>query len=241
MGMTRLGLHRSTAVGFILALALASACGGSSPPPSSAPAEAPSRAAPSPPPAAEAEPAAEASPAPSAPESEAASSEAAPASPPPEPEGPGPRQAPSAILGTPNGAFVIDYNASAPKATAEKTCSAEASEDAAKKHECMQKARASFVADVLRFKKSAQGKWTWTVYQRKGSSLPEVYKADIDLSEEGKASIKMKIKGGSQGTPPLFSQSRQGVISFPNDYSINVEDPKHGHLVYDAKVGLVGD
>ena len=50
----------------------------------------------------------------------------------------------------------------------------------------------------------------------------------------------MKIKGG-QGTPPLFSQTRQGVISFPNEYSITVEDSKHGHLVYDAKVGLVGD
>jgi hypothetical protein len=238
MGMIRLSLQTSTSAGVALAILLASACGGSSPPPTSAPAEPPSRATPSPPPAPETEPA-EASPAPSAAESEAAP---APASePPPEPEGTGPRSAPSAILGTPNAAFIIDYNSSAPKATAEKTCEAEAGEDAAKKYECMQKARASFVADVLRFKKSAQGKWTWIVYQRKGSSLPEVYTADIDLTDEGKASIKMKIKGGSKGAPPLFSATRQGVISFPNDYSITVEDPKHGHLVYDAKVGLVGD
>jgi hypothetical protein len=239
MGMIRFFLHMSASAGVACAILLASACGGSSPPPSSASAEPPSHAAPSPPPPPETEPATEASPAPSAAESEAPP---APASEPaPEPEGPGPRSAPSAILATPNAAFIIDYNASAPKATADKTCEAEAGEDAAKKHECMQKARESFVADVLRFKKSAQGKWTWTVYQRKGSSLPEVYKADIDLTDEGKGSIKMKIKGGSKGAPPLFSATRQGVISFPNDYSITVEDPKHGHLVYDAKVGLVGD
>jgi hypothetical protein len=155
----------------------------------------------------------------------------------PEPE---PRQAPTAILGAPNAAFVLDYNASGLRDAAEKACAPETA-DAAKRQECLQKARASFVADVLRFKKTAQGKWRWTIYQRKGSSLPEVYQADVELSDESKNSVKVKIKGGESGSRPLFAGTKQGVISFPNDYSIVLEDPKHGRLIYDAKVGLVGD
>ena len=224
---------------FRCALALLfAACGTAAPPSattapnaSAAPSHEPRRVEPVPPP--------------KAPETQPPTSEAAPApaaEPPAEPEpAPGPSQTPSAILGAPNAAFVLDYERSAPKAAAEKACSSEAGEDATKRAECLQKARAGFVADVLRFKKDARGKWSWTIYQRKGSSLAEVYKAEIQLSDETKNSIKIRIKGSQSGALPIFTGTRQGLISFPNDYSITLDDPKLGSLAYDAKVGAVGD
>ena len=220
---------------------LCAACRTAGPPSATtAPTPAASAAAPSPQPR-PAEPA----PSPTARETQPPSTEAAPAAAPPsepEPEpAPGPSRAPNAILAAPNAAFVLDYNRSAPKVAAEKACSSEAGEDATKRQDCLQKARASFVADVLRFKKDGRGKWWWTIYQRKGSSLAEVYKAEIQLSDETKNSIKIRIKGSQSGALPIFTQTRQGLISFPNDYSITLDDPKHGSLAYDAKVGAVGD
>jgi hypothetical protein len=235
-------MKRRRSMSFLSAALLASlvaSCGGATQEPSGPSSEPPQVTASAP--REPAEPAAEAPATPSDAEAESAEAATPPAAEPSREQESGPGQAPSAILGTPSGAFIIDYNASAPKAAAEKTCAAEAEDDATKKHECLQKARAAFVADVLRFKKSAQGKWTWTVYQRKGASLPEVYKGDIELTDESKTTIKIKIKGTQSGKLPLFTRTKQGVITFPNDYSITLDDPQHGRLVYDAKVGLVGD
>jgi hypothetical protein len=38
---------------------------------------------------------------------------------------------------------------------------------------------------------------------------------------------------------PLLKNKREAVITVPNDYSFEVDDPEWGKLQYEAKIGLV--
>jgi hypothetical protein len=199
-----------------------------SPPPAPAPATSDAATAKS----AEPEPPAEAAPA------TESTTEKQPEPAPPE-EGPKPSRSPRAIITATEIAFIIDYNNSAPKEAAEEKCDTEAEDDLAKRAACMTKARDEFLADVIRFKNEA-GKWAMITYKRKSTNLIEVHTTTFDFGEEKGDTIELKPKGPEQGQRPLFKGSSRIVIKVPNDYSIEIDDPKFGHLRYDAKVGLVG-
>jgi hypothetical protein len=147
---------------------------------------------------------------------------------------------PIEVLTGPNVAFIVDYSNSQPYEVAERTCDAEAGDDGAARAECMKKARAAFRADVLYFKKDAQGRFWLTVYERKGSALPELYKARVEFADETANSVSVRLKE-EKGTRPILVGAGKITVSVPNDYALELNDPKFGKLVYGAKVGLVGD
>jgi hypothetical protein len=167
------------------------------------------------------------------------SGKAPPASEPPAAESAATRR-PIDVLTGPNVAFIVDYQNSQPQETAERACDSEAGDDGAARAECMKKARAAFRADVLHFKKDAQGRFWLTVYERKGSALPELYKARVEFADETASSVSVRLKE-EKGTRPLFVGASKITLSVPNDYALELNDPKYGKLVYGAKVGLVGD
>src|SRR5687768_17348159 len=144
------------------------------------------------------------------------------------------------VLTGPNVAFIVDYGNSQPHEAAEKSCDSEAGDDGAARAECMKKARAAFRADVLYFKKDAQGRFWLTVYERKGSALPELYKARVEFADETPNAVTVRLKE-EKGTRPILVGAGKITVSVPNDYALELNDPKFGRLVYGAKVGLVGD
>jgi hypothetical protein len=144
------------------------------------------------------------------------------------------------VLTGPNVAFIVDYPNSQPHETAERACDSAAGDDGAARAECMKKARAAFRADVLYFKKDAQGRFWLTVYERKGSALPELYKARVEFADETTNSVNVRLKE-EKGTRPLFVGASKITVTVPNDYALELNDPKYGKLVYGAKVGLLGD
>jgi hypothetical protein len=131
---------------------------------------------------------------------------------------------------------VINYGSSAPNEAAEKKCGSAA--DPKAKNACMQKERGEFVADVLQFKKDAKEKLWWITYRRKGSTLTELSRAEIQMTETANT-VTVKIVGKDKKPHALFAGKNQFVVSVPNDYSIELDDPKFGKLVYDAKIDLV--
>jgi hypothetical protein len=147
---------------------------------------------------------------------------------------------PIEVLTGPNVAFIVDYQNSQPYEAAERTCDSEAGDDGAARAECMKKARAVFRADVLYFKKDAQGRFWLTVYERKGSALPELFKARVEFADETANSVSVRLKE-EKGTRPILAGAGKITVSVPNDYALELNDPKFGKLVYGAKVGLVGD
>ncbi len=221
---------------FAIGVLILSGCGGAAPAPAAPLEQAPSAPAAAQKPAPAPEPAPE--PKPEAPSEPKPTAEAAPET--PTATETGPTRRPTEILVAPKLAFVVDYASSGPHEAAERSCDAEAGDDAAARAECMKKARATFRADVLEFKKDAQGKFWLTVYERKGSALPELYKVRVEFADETANGVTVRLKE-EKGTRPFFAGVRQIAVSVRNDYALELNDPKLGKLPYGAKVGLVGD
>jgi hypothetical protein len=221
-----------------LALILAGCAGKpAQPEAASAPPPAPSPSAAEPPPAESA--------APEPAEPDAGSAESAPApseTPAEETPEPAPKlsRSPINILIARDVAFMIDYANSGAKALAEQSCEPKASDPAARA-ECMTKARDAFAADVLVFKQEeGGGRTTLTIFKRKGSALSQVLVAGIEFKNETDNSVTIVFKGGEKGVRALFRNAGSAVITLPNEYSIEINDPLYGRLPYDAKVGLMG-
>lgn len=179
------------------------------------------------------------------PEAETPSVESAPQPSEPAPatdaeESPKLSRSPINILTARDVAFTIDYQNSGAKALAEKSCEPKASDPAARA-ECMSKARDAFAADVLVFKQEeGGGRTTLTIFKRKGSNLSQVLVAGIGFKDETDNSVTIVFKGGEKGVRALFRNAGSAVISLPNEYSIEIDDPTYGKLRYDAKIGLMG-
>lgn len=137
-------------------------------------------------------------------------------------------------------AFLIDEQGSGLRAIFDAECDKSVKpDDPAAKAQCVTKARDKFQPDVLRFEKDERGKVTLSIYKRLGATLKEAYVANVAFSDETPEGVKVAISGREQGQRPLF-KSGSGVVKVPNDYSITLEDPKFGELIYSAKIGLVG-
>jgi hypothetical protein len=148
-------------------------------------------------------------------------------------------QKPVEMLTARDAAFLIDYANSGAKQTAQTACEKEAKDDAEKRAACLTKAREKFSADVLRFRRDSETQVSLLVYKRNASTLLEVWVGVVELSEPSSDSVKVKLTGRQKGTRPLWRGRSEVVINVPNDYSIEFDDPEHGRLRYDAKIGLV--
>ena len=213
-----------------LTLMGAAACGGAAAPtvtPVSAsprPSAAPVTSAPEPAPAA---PTASAPPTVSAPVPEA----------PPEPEPVTPIA--DRIVAT-SVAYMIRYDDSAPKQAATTVC-AKGGDDPDARAACMEKERGRFVADVLRFHKDDKA-ISLTIYRRQGNALQEISKSAVEFGEQAPARVTLKVKS-DKGTRPLFTGKKALTVSSSADSTSNIEldDPRFGKLVYEARIGLVND
>jgi len=148
-------------------------------------------------------------------------------------------QTPINMLTARDAAFLVDYANSDAKGKAQTACESESKGDAEKQGACLTKARDKFLPDVLRFRKDSETKVSLLVYKRNASSLRELWIGVVELSEPSNDSVKVKLGGSQKGTRPLWRGRSEVVLSVPNEYSIEFDDPELGHLRYDAKIGLI--
>jgi hypothetical protein len=134
--------------------------------------------------------------------------------------------------------FMFAFSRSEAREKADQQCTAKSGDDPQKKAECMTKASDKFDADGMAFQKDSEDKWWWLTIRRKGSSLITLHKIEFDFGEETDRSITIKPKGRDKGTKPM-SVPKQVVIEVPDESHIAVVDPKHGRMVYEAKLGLL--
>jgi hypothetical protein len=146
-----------------------------------------------------------------------------------------------ALMTLPKVAFQIEYEDSAPRRKAEAACSVQAKEDAQAMSACLQKARDQFLPDVLRFKKGPQGRWLVVIYKRSGSELRQLYEGSVELTDASPSTVRVKLTGHEQGQKPLFKGRTSAVLTMPNEYSLELEDPQLGKLIYGAKSGFFSE
>lgn len=109
-------------------------------------------------------------------------------------------------------------------------------------NECMARERKKFDnADGFRFEKDDKDQWWWITVRKQGTKLVSIHKIQFEVAKEDEKSITIKPVGKDKGVKPWVNPPREVVFGVPNDYQITQDDPKHGTLVYEAKIGILGD
>ncbi|HEY6724969.1 MAG TPA: hypothetical protein VI197_13120, partial [Polyangiaceae bacterium] len=158
----------------------------------------------------------------------------------PAPQASAPTRPASEIITEGDTDFLLDDSASALKEAVRQKCEAEApaASDPKAFADCRQKERDKFGGDVLSFQGVEGGPVTLVIYRRKGSRLDEVYRAAVVLKDQDPTTVLVSPKGGKGARPFLYAQ-REFTVQVPDNYSLAIEDPTLGKLVYRAKVGVV--
>lgn len=165
-----------------------------------------------------------------------AKQDAKPAESKPADDGPKPTRTPEDILKAPDTVFLFSFNDSEPKQVAEDKCNKTAGDDPKKMNQCMAGARKKFAAEGHRFKKDEKDQWWWITVRQAGNRLVAIHKIPVEFSEQTDTSVTLKPVGKDKGSAPMNPPAKI-VFEVPNDYQIALKDPKHGRLVFQAKVG----
>ena len=155
--------------------------------------------------------------------------------------GPKPTRTPADILQAPDTVFLFSFNDSEPMKAAEEKCDKKAPNDPKKKNECMAGARKQFADEGHRFTKDDKDQWWWITVHKTGNKLVEVHKIPVEFGEATGTSITLKTTGKDKGKKPFANPPAKVVFEVPNDYQIAMKDPKHGRLVFQAKVGSLSE
>jgi hypothetical protein len=138
--------------------------------------------------------------------------------------------------------YFISYEESDVGKTAETNCAKESGGDPQKNSACMSKARQSLEGLGYRFKKNPKNEvTTCTILRRQGNTLTTLHKFRYKYGDETETSIVIKMDGKDDGPNKWEKIPSEFKLEIPNDYSLVVQDPKYGRLVYYAKAGIPGD
>ncbi|HEY3500426.1 MAG TPA: hypothetical protein VGK73_37295 [Polyangiaceae bacterium] len=140
------------------------------------------------------------------------------------------------ILTAPEVTFMFSFNKSEPKEKAEEKCTKEAKDDPKKMALCMKKASSKFEADGMQFKQE-KGQWVWITLRRKGSTLTTLHNIPFEFGEDKEKSVTIKPTGKDTGKQPMKPPA-EVKIAVPDEFQIELDDPTHGRMVYEAKIGI---
>jgi hypothetical protein len=144
------------------------------------------------------------------------------------------------IVTGPDVVFMFSFNESDVKKEAEERCDKKAKDDPKKRAECMTKEKDKIEADGMQFKLE-KDRWYWLTIRRKGKVLVNLHKLPIEFDQDSDHSIVLKPVGKDEGTLRGKGAPGETKVEVPNDYQIVITDPTHGRMVYEAKLGLLGD
>jgi hypothetical protein len=144
------------------------------------------------------------------------------------------------ILESADSVYFVSYEESDVGKTGEENCAKESGGDPQKNSACMSKGRQSVEGLGYRFKKKGEVT-TCTILRRQGNSLTTMHKFRYKYGDETETSIIIKMDGKDDGPIKWEKVPSEFKVEVPNDYTMVIQDPKYGRLVYYAKAGIPGD
>jgi pyruvate/2-oxoglutarate dehydrogenase complex dihydrolipoamide acyltransferase (E2) component len=168
-----------------------------------------------------------------------ATASSTPTSPPPDTETSNLSRSVKDIVTAPTIAFQFNFNSSEINDVSEARCSKESQGDPKANADCMQAARKKTGVHVHRFVEK-NGTWFWSTYERRGNQMVLLHKFAFEFGEETKNTLEIKPTSKDLGLAPMPAP-RSVLIKCPNDFSIELTDPRLGRMVFDGKMGLIPD
>jgi hypothetical protein len=136
-------------------------------------------------------------------------------------------------------AFVLSFGTSEAGEQADIRCRDKVGDDRSAHQACVEKLRRKVTAKILTFVNKKE-QWWWVTYDKRGDQLVTMHKIPFEFGEVTEQTVALRPTGKDKGLAPLARLPRRFVITVPNEYSIEVNDPVHGKLVYEAKIGILG-
>jgi len=148
---------------------------------------------------------------------------------------------PGELITGPNLVYMFNFKESAVGQAAQERCAEQAGESRKELAACLEKARSKVAVESVRFVKDPSGQHWWVTYNRYKGNLLKWHKVQYQPGEEKDDRITLNLIGKDQGIAPMARVPRSLLVELPNDYTIVVNDPDHGAMYYDAKIGTMED
>jgi hypothetical protein len=148
---------------------------------------------------------------------------------------------PAELITGPNLVYMFNFKESAVGKEAHERCSEQAGDSPRELAACMEKARSKVQVESVRFVKESSGEHFFITYNRYKGNLLKWHKVQFMPGEETADRITLNLIGKDKGIAPMARVPRSISIELPNDYTIVVDDPDHGAMMYDAKIGTLED
>ena len=144
-------------------------------------------------------------------------------------------------LTAPDVVFMYSFNESDAKSKAEKACENKSKGDQEKQGACMAAAQKKFGADGYHFEQDDGGKWWWETVKVKNNKIVLLHRVPFEFGKETDTTVQIKITGKDEAKGAKGSVPSEVEFEAPNAYQIVRTDPDEGKIVFEAKLGLMGD
>ena len=148
---------------------------------------------------------------------------------------------PAELITGPNLIYVFNFKDSQIGQMARESCLEQVGDDRRELSACLEKARSKIPVESVRFVKKPTGELWWVTYNRYKGNLLKWHSVQFQAGEETAERITLNLIGKDKGIAPMARVPRSLVIDLPNDYTIVLNDPEHGPMTYDAKIGALED
>jgi len=146
---------------------------------------------------------------------------------------------PAELITGPNLVYVFNFKNSPVGIAAKERCESEAGDDRAAFSACIEKARSKVPVELVRFIKEPSGEHWYVTYNRYKGNLLKWHRVQFQPGKESEDRITLNLIGKDKGIAPMAKVPTHLEIELPNDYSIVVNDPDIGPMMYDAKIGTM--
>jgi hypothetical protein len=136
-----------------------------------------------------------------------------------------------------NVVYVFNFAGSAKGEAAKAQC--ESQGQPAEVRECVANERSKIPVESVRFVKDAHGQYWWVAYNRYKGNLLKWHKVQFLPGKADADTISLSLVGKDKGIAPMARVPASLKVELPNDYSIVINDPELGQMLYDAKIGLM--
>jgi hypothetical protein len=162
----------------------------------------------------------------------------------PDPRADGLRKAsrpPLELITNPSVLYVFNFSESAAGQSAKERCDESSDGAPDQLAACLQKARSKVPVESARFIKKGKDEYWWVTLNRYRGNLLKWHVIQFQVGEETNDRVVLKPMGKDKGIAPMTNIPRSLEIDLPNDYSIVLNDPEFGKMVFEAKFGKIDD
>lgn len=152
-----------------------------------------------------------------------------------------PKTSPVEVLQHKGAMFMLNYRNSDMGKQKEAACEKKTAGDPAKKAACMTAAVNAVKREGIAFEQADDETW-WYVrfYVDKGKQI-ELNRVQCEFGTPSGSKITVKTNGPDKARRAQGSVPSELVFDVPDEFSVTLHDPDRGAIVYDSKVGLLGD